>query len=81
MKGGWNLGESNFSGGKSCGNCAVAGLWGIFKGQSVHVHRMFRVLEKVYLERNARVNLQKGLTCWLRCIDFILKVVGSCLKV
>ena len=45
---------------------------------SLGVHR---VLKKVYLEKKARANLQKGLTCWLKCIDFILKVVGSCLKV
>lgn len=76
MKAGWNLSESKFGGSASCGT--EAGFQGIFKGQWVHVQQMLRVLEKVYLERKGRADLQKGLTCRLRCIDFILKIVGSC---
>ena len=45
MKGGWNLGESNFGGGESCGNCgnrgAEAGFQSIFKGQWIPVHWVF----------------------------------------
>lgn len=86
MKGGRNLGESNFGGGESCGNCgnrgAEAGFQGVFKGQWVPVHRVLtEFLKRCIWKKKARANLQKGLTCWLKCIDFVLKVVGNCLKV
>lgn len=50
---------------------AEAELQNIFKGQWVHSWQVFRVLRK------ARANLRKSPRYELRCIDFILKVVGA----